>query len=67
MDLITDTLNRGDKSVQVIIQRYLEIPCVAILNKQKCLFFKNSELEGKTGSVWEMMVPVGGEGYKGRV
>jgi hypothetical protein len=26
-----------------------EIPCLAILNKQKCLFFKNGEQEGKIG------------------
>jgi hypothetical protein len=29
-----------------------EIPYIAILNKQKCLFFKNGEQEGKTGPVW---------------
>jgi hypothetical protein len=33
-----------------------ETPCVALLNKQKCLFKtkqnKNREQEGKTGPVW---------------
>jgi hypothetical protein len=28
-----------------------ETPCVAILNKQKCLFFKNEGQEGKMGPV----------------
>jgi hypothetical protein len=30
----------------------METPCRAILNKQKYLFFKNREQEGKTGPVW---------------
>jgi hypothetical protein len=29
-----------------------ETSCIAILNKQKCPFFKNREQEGKTGPVW---------------
>jgi hypothetical protein len=29
-----------------------QTPCIAILNKQKCLFFKNREQEGKTGPGW---------------
>jgi hypothetical protein len=37
-----------------------------ILYKQKCLFFKNGEQEGKTGPVYDL-APVGGEGYKERV
>jgi hypothetical protein len=44
----------------------MEMPCLAILSKQKCLFFKNREKEGKSalsGSwyQWE------GGGYKERV
>jgi hypothetical protein len=46
-------------------KRYNETPCIDILNKQKCLFFKNREQEGKTGPVWRL-VPVGGGGYKER-
>jgi hypothetical protein len=42
-----------------------ENPCVAILNKQTCLFSK-TEQEGKTGPVWGL-APVGGGGYKERV
>jgi hypothetical protein len=34
-----------------------ETPCIAILNKQKCLFLKNREQEGKTVPVW-VLVPV---------
>jgi hypothetical protein len=41
-----------------------EMPCVALLNKQKCHFFsfyKIREQEGRTGAVWEGgLVPVGG-------
>jgi hypothetical protein len=40
--------------------------CVATLNKQKCIFIKNGEQEGKTVPVWEL-VPVGGGKYKERV
>jgi hypothetical protein len=40
-----------------------EIPCIAIIYKQKCLFFKKREQEGKLGPVWGL-APVGGEGYK---
>jgi hypothetical protein len=44
-----------------------EIPCIGILNKQKCLFFsKKLRAEGKTVPIWDL-VPVGGRGYKERV
>jgi hypothetical protein len=42
----------------------MEIPCVAILNKQKChlfFFYKIGEQEGRTGTAWGGLVPVGGE------
>jgi hypothetical protein len=32
--------------------------CIAILYKQKCLFFKNGEQEGSIGPVWGL-APVG--------
>jgi hypothetical protein len=28
------------------------MPCIATLNKQKCLFTKKGEKEGKTVSIW---------------
>jgi hypothetical protein len=34
--------------------------CIAILNKQKCLFFKNRKQEGKIVPVWRI-VAVGRE------
>jgi hypothetical protein len=37
-----------------------ETPCILILNKQKCLFFKNGEQEGKTVPAWGL-VTAGGE------
>jgi hypothetical protein len=40
-------------------------PCIAILNKQKCLF-KNGEQEGKTGLVWGIGIS-GRGGHKERV
>jgi hypothetical protein len=43
-----------------------EIPCIAILKKQKCLFFKNGGQEGKTGAFWELVAVEGG-GYEERV
>jgi hypothetical protein len=44
-----------------------ETPYIAILNKQKCLFFfKNGKQEGKTGPAWRL-VPVREGRYKQRV
>jgi hypothetical protein len=37
-----------------------EIPCIATLNKEKCIFSKNKRQEGKMGHVWEL-IPVRGE------
>jgi hypothetical protein len=38
-----------------------ETPYIAMLNKQKCHFFllQIGEQEGRTGSVWGVLVPVG--------
>jgi hypothetical protein len=53
--------------IHIYMEMSNEIPCRAILRKQKCLFiFKNGEQEGKTGPVWGLVV-VGGGGYKERV
>jgi hypothetical protein len=38
-----------------------ETLCIDILNKQKCLFFKNGEQEGKTGPVWMGVISGRGE------
>jgi hypothetical protein len=60
----------GDELTWVLIHIYMEMsqetPCVATLNKQKCLFFKNAKREGKRGPVWGL-TPVGGGGYEERV
>jgi hypothetical protein len=39
----------------------METPCRAILNKQKYLFFKNREQEGKTGPDRGLWYQCGGE------
>jgi hypothetical protein len=38
-----------------------ENPCIVILNKQKCLFFKSGGTGRKTVSVWGLVQMVRGE------
>jgi hypothetical protein len=59
----------GMKPIQDMMQIYVkkchnENPCITIMNKQKCPFFKNEGQESKTSPVWGL-IPVGrGEGIR---
>jgi hypothetical protein len=49
-----EEMNQNRAIIPILMKRHKETPCVAILNKQKCLFFLNKirEQEGRRGPAW---------------